>query len=176
MVGPRAALYQTKLAGYLLVQKNSLGADNAPTRFVSFEGKQWFPIDVDQGDRDNPIDVDLWVCMREHPMESGSITTSKNMIIKDPKVFQCGICWETLCKPVIPMCMHVYCFSCLFKWVNRGHHSCPICRAHIGEEPIRDDAFETELDDAIKQGLVDCPSAKVDKCYAWTGVTFRSLE
>ncbi|KAJ7792659.1 hypothetical protein B0H14DRAFT_3498973 [Mycena olivaceomarginata] len=102
-----AALYQTKLTGYF----------------------RWWPINVDSGSRSDPIDVEWWTYFcpldwrqpdrreaqdeSEHIVEAvraGSIGPESDSVaavpgleqspLVDNKVFDCGICWDTLYKPV----------------------------------------------------------------------------
>jgi superfamily II DNA or RNA helicase len=42
----------------------------------------------------------------------------------------CPICMELITNPIIIECMHVFCGSCLIKWLNTNKN-CPNCRTNI---------------------------------------------
>ncbi|KAJ7838235.1 hypothetical protein B0H14DRAFT_3701131 [Mycena olivaceomarginata] len=92
----------------------------------------------------------------------------------DNKVFECGICWDTLYKPVITMCMHIFCYDCLHKWLAEKKKMCPLCRTRVKEQPIRDCAFEEELEAAVVDGRVaEVEGERVtESAYGWAGVGF----
>ncbi|KAM2397930.1 hypothetical protein ACFXTH_034675 [Malus domestica] len=47
--------------------------------------------------------------------------------------FECNICLALAQDPVITPCGHLYCWSCLMKWLFKAHsnNECPICRTGI---------------------------------------------
>ncbi|KAJ7303584.1 hypothetical protein DFH08DRAFT_977094 [Mycena albidolilacea] len=182
----RAALYQTKLTGYFRVRAQAVLGDAIISPYHADEGREWWPINVDMGSRSDPIDVEWWSYLRPMPVKrpeetlevrelvgavpasepdsdgSGSGSSVHESVrdgLVDSKVFDCGICWDTLYKPVVPMCMHVFCYDCLHKWFADKKRTCPLCRSRVGGRPIRDCAFEGELEVAISEGRV----AGVDK-------------
>ena len=42
----------------------------------------------------------------------------------------CPICMELITNPIMIECMHIFCGSCLIKWLNTNKN-CPNCRANI---------------------------------------------
>ncbi|KAJ7276595.1 hypothetical protein C8J57DRAFT_1466095 [Mycena rebaudengoi] len=68
-------------------------------------------------------------------------------------IYRCGLCGDTVYKPVASLCIHIFYYLCI-----RSHLSvqkiCPNCAAPIEVAPIRDDAFELDLFDAIAHGLI----------------------
>ncbi|KAF8217128.1 hypothetical protein K438DRAFT_411766 [Mycena galopus ATCC 62051] len=69
--------------------------------------------------------------------------------------------------------MHIFCFHCLRKWMEEGRKTCPVCHANISEAPIRDGAFETELDAAIGFGVVaKATGMRQAGSYNWAGIVF----
>ncbi|KAJ7119811.1 hypothetical protein C8R44DRAFT_878203 [Mycena epipterygia] len=170
----RANLYQSKLNGYLLCRVKDARANTSMSRYLPFEGLSWWPIDVDQGSKDSPIDVEWWTYLRDHPGDWSS-TAPTVITTVDPKVFDCCVCWDTLHKPVMPLCMHVFCYACIHKWLKAGRTSCPVCRAPVGEAPIRDNAFEMELVHAVANGVVKAPVATPVVTYDWANVVFAEV-
>ncbi|KAL0380955.1 UNVERIFIED_CONTAM: E3 ubiquitin-protein ligase RMA1H1 [Sesamum angustifolium] len=52
--------------------------------------------------------------------------------------FECNICLDLAQDPVITPCGHLYCWPCLYKWLQ-GHsnsHECPVCKAPVDEEKL----------------------------------------
>ncbi|KAM1106181.1 hypothetical protein ACFX13_003124 [Malus domestica] len=47
--------------------------------------------------------------------------------------FECNICLALAEDPVITPCGHLYCWSCLMKWLFKSHsnNECPICRTGV---------------------------------------------
>mmetsp|Transcript_18179 Transcript_18179/g.29869 ORF Transcript_18179/g.29869 Transcript_18179/m.29869 type:complete len:206 (+) Transcript_18179:41-658(+) len=52
--------------------------------------------------------------------------------------FECNICLEVADEPVTTPCGHLYCWPCLYKWMNL--HSdcpqCPVCKSAIDKEKV----------------------------------------
>ncbi|KAJ7741060.1 hypothetical protein B0H16DRAFT_1728700 [Mycena metata] len=103
--------------------------------------------------------------------------------VQKPPLYICSICLDTVYKPVIPLCMHVFCFDCLLEWLRQGNPVCPCCRAPVREPPIRDNGLETDLAHAIEIGAIeksiDQPGKNVaarDNEYSWDGIIFAAEE
>ncbi|KAJ7219001.1 hypothetical protein C8J57DRAFT_1537231 [Mycena rebaudengoi] len=187
----RTAIYQTQLDGYVRIarrlrpsttRREVIDVDTTAIkvididacifpglqRFFTFEGKHWYPINVDEGSsEDDAIDVEAWTTLSEAlgswtaNDEDTAVPSSSEVWAKaraaNVDIFQCCICFLMPNKPVMPLCMHIFCYSCIRK--NLGiRNCCPVCRAPIYEAPIRDNAYEMELSDAVCEGLVE-PSA-----------------
>ncbi|XP_059642108.1 uncharacterized protein LOC132284065 [Cornus florida] len=52
--------------------------------------------------------------------------------------FECNICFELAQDPIVTLCGHLFCWSCLYKWLHLHSHSqeCPVCKAMIEEEKL----------------------------------------
>jgi E3 ubiquitin-protein ligase RNF5 len=50
--------------------------------------------------------------------------------------WECNICLEPLKDTVCTLCGHLYCWPCLYRWLNTGHNSCPVCKAGVSKENI----------------------------------------
>ena len=49
-------------------------------------------------------------------------------------IFDCNICLDSATDPVITMCGHLYCWSCIYKWMEAQKKQspfCPVCKADI---------------------------------------------
>lgn len=53
-------------------------------------------------------------------------------------VFECSICLETAKEPVVTKCGHIYCWPCLYSWMeSKGENSkCPNCQNPISKEDL----------------------------------------
>ncbi|KAK4409768.1 E3 ubiquitin-protein ligase [Sesamum angolense] len=77
--------------------------------------------------------------------ETRNVTTtvpenSSSTVRDDGEVgnFECNICLDLAQDPVITLCGHLYCWPCLYKWLQ-GHsnsHECPVCKAPVDEEKL----------------------------------------
>lgn len=52
--------------------------------------------------------------------------------------FECNICFDLAQDPVITLCGHLYCWPCLYRWlqVHSHSHECPVCKALVEEEKV----------------------------------------
>lgn len=54
--------------------------------------------------------------------------------VNDECGFECNICLGLAHDPVITLCGHLYCWSCLLKWLFNTHYAnneCPVCKSGI---------------------------------------------
>lgn len=49
--------------------------------------------------------------------------------------FECNICYELAKAPVVSPCGHLYCWSCLYRWLNAHsiNSECPVCKGQVLE-------------------------------------------
>lgn len=52
--------------------------------------------------------------------------------------FECNICFELAQDPIVTLCGHLYCWPCLYEWlqVHSHSHECPVCKALIEEHKV----------------------------------------
>ncbi|KAJ0511166.1 putative Zinc finger, RING-type [Helianthus annuus] len=60
--------------------------------------------------------------------------------------FECNICLDTVQDPVVTLCGHLYCWPCIYKWIQYQETSletfenenakCPVCKTEISEKDI----------------------------------------
>ncbi|KAG8364950.1 hypothetical protein BUALT_Bualt18G0051900 [Buddleja alternifolia] len=79
--------------------------------------------------------------------------------------FDCNICLDSSHDPVVTLCGHLYCWPCIYKWLNVQNSSleqpkCPVCKSYIspsslvplygrGTSPSESQTKKPELDLAI---------------------------
>jgi len=50
--------------------------------------------------------------------------------------FLCSICLDHVKNPVLTQCGHLYCWTCLYRWLNTQHTTCPVCKAGVSKENV----------------------------------------
>ncbi|KAK9077300.1 hypothetical protein SSX86_005637 [Deinandra increscens subsp. villosa] len=53
-------------------------------------------------------------------------------------VFECNICFDLAQDPVVTLCGHLFCWPCLYKWLqfHSYSHECPVCKALVDEDNL----------------------------------------
>ncbi|KAG4981246.1 hypothetical protein JHK85_035204 [Glycine max] len=59
-------------------------------------------------------------------------------------VFDCNICLECVQDPVVTLCGHLYCWPCIYKWLNflsascenEEKQQCPVCKSEISQSSL----------------------------------------
>ena len=53
-------------------------------------------------------------------------------------LFECNICFDTPQDPVVTRCGHLYCWSCLWRWMRQrsGSSQCPVCKASVTRDTV----------------------------------------
>uniref|UniRef100_A0A5S6QIC8 Tyrosine-protein kinase n=1 Tax=Trichuris muris TaxID=70415 RepID=A0A5S6QIC8_TRIMR len=54
------------------------------------------------------------------------------------RAFECNICLECAREPVLSECGHMFCWPCLYQWLEARPRNpiCPVCKAAIGKDKI----------------------------------------
>ncbi|KAF9089785.1 hypothetical protein BGX23_006448 [Mortierella sp. AD031] len=52
--------------------------------------------------------------------------------------FSCNICFDTSMSPVLTLCGHLFCWSCLHQWLEAQHQNptCPVCKAGCAQDKV----------------------------------------
>ncbi|OII71753.1 uncharacterized protein cubi_00560 [Cryptosporidium ubiquitum] len=50
--------------------------------------------------------------------------------------FECNICFENAYEPIVTRCGHLYCWSCICSWLDRGYGDCPVCKAGVNPDNV----------------------------------------
>lgn len=71
------------------------------------------------------------------PVPLPSIAKDKNEMDNDG-AFLCNICLDPVKDkdPVVTQCGHLYCWPCLYQWLNTTHSTCPVCKAGVTVENV----------------------------------------
>lgn len=68
----------------------------------------------------------------ERKMKGGAEETEEQIM------FSCNICYELASEPVVTLCGHLYCWPCLFRWlqVQTNCRTCPVCKAGVDRDKV----------------------------------------
>lgn len=58
--------------------------------------------------------------------------------------FDCNICLDSVQDPVVTLCGHLYCWPCIYKWIQQQNMSpeigqnpqCPVCKADVSGKTL----------------------------------------
>eukprot|EP00301_Raphidiophrys_heterophryoidea_P022858 c6909_g1_i2.p1 GENE.c6909_g1_i2~~c6909_g1_i2.p1 ORF type:complete len:170 (-),score=27.18 c6909_g1_i2:44-553(-) len=48
--------------------------------------------------------------------------------------FECNICLDIAKNPVVTMCGHLFCWSCIYRWLETPSNECPVCKSGISRD------------------------------------------
>jgi E3 ubiquitin-protein ligase RNF5 len=52
-------------------------------------------------------------------------------------VFECNICLDAAQEPVVTFCGHLFCWPCLYKWLDvSAEPACPVCKAPVSQKKL----------------------------------------
>ncbi|XP_068339286.1 E3 ubiquitin-protein ligase RMA3-like [Pyrus communis] len=69
-----------------------------------------------------------------------SVSSPTTVSDNDTGCFECNICLDSAHEPVVTLCGHLYCWPCIYKWLQvptasdeQSHlqQTCPVCKANI---------------------------------------------
>ncbi|KAI6660941.1 hypothetical protein LOD99_13665 [Oopsacas minuta] len=52
--------------------------------------------------------------------------------------FECNICFDTAHDAVVSKCGHLYCWACIYQWINQKplNPTCPVCKGAISKDTL----------------------------------------
>lgn len=52
--------------------------------------------------------------------------------------FECNICLELAKEPIVTLCGHLFCWPCLFRWIQVQSYTraCPVCKAGVEVDKV----------------------------------------
>ena len=53
-------------------------------------------------------------------------------------MYECNICLESAREPVVTQCGHLYCWKCIYEWMQQPRETlvCPVCKSGIKKEAL----------------------------------------
>jgi len=60
---------------------------------------------------------------------------------RSSSAFECNICFDLPKDPVVTQCGHLYCWPCIYRWMNvaqsaQNHSLCPVCKAAVEKQTV----------------------------------------
>ena len=69
--------------------------------------------------------------------DSGRMSAPATPQRPQPSRYACAICMENeAIEAVVTACGHLYCWSCLYRWLDAGHSRCPVCSARVNKSDV----------------------------------------
>ncbi|KAL5131451.1 E3 ubiquitin-protein ligase RMA3 [Glycine soja] len=76
--------------------------------------------------------------------KSKSISAEPTISTSEYDCFDCNICMESAHDPVVTLCGHLYCWPCIYKWLDVQSSSvepyqqqtCPVCKSEISHTSV----------------------------------------
>ncbi|XP_061357657.1 E3 ubiquitin-protein ligase RMA1H1-like [Gastrolobium bilobum] len=82
--------------------------------------------------------LEMWKCASEDDIADFDRNASSD--------FDCNICLECVQDPVVTLCGHLYCWPCIYKWLNshsvfseneeKEKQQCPVCKSEISQSSL----------------------------------------
>ncbi|CAH8313153.1 unnamed protein product [Eruca vesicaria subsp. sativa] len=85
---------------------------------------------------------DLKMCENGEGAVGDGVSEKKEDVEKssggsDGNFFDCNICLDLSKEPVLTCCGHLYCWSCLFQWLNISEaKECPVCKGEVTSKTV----------------------------------------
>uniref|UniRef100_A0A7S3MR72 RING-type E3 ubiquitin transferase n=1 Tax=Strombidium inclinatum TaxID=197538 RepID=A0A7S3MR72_9SPIT len=53
-------------------------------------------------------------------------------------VFECNICLDSALEPVVTQCGHLYCWKCIYEWLQQPRETlvCPVCKSGVAVDKL----------------------------------------
>ncbi|KAJ0970109.1 hypothetical protein J5N97_022986 [Dioscorea zingiberensis] len=84
--------------------------------------------------------------------------------------FDCNICLDFATDPVVTLCGHLYCWPCIYKWLQVQTvtpQQCPVCKAALSENtlvPLYSRGHNTTTEKSNWNGSIPCrPTVHTDQ-------------
>jgi len=93
-----------------------------------------------------PMDIDL-----DHILEKSKTSEKKENVDKkgycnDRGFYDCNICFDLAKDPVLTCCGHLFCWPCLYRWLNTKSpwsftrsslaKECPVCKGEVTDKTV----------------------------------------
>ncbi|KAK4364083.1 hypothetical protein RND71_015441 [Anisodus tanguticus] len=95
--------------------------------------------------------------------------------------FECNICLDLAHDPVVTFCGHLYCWPCIYKWIqlsenpDQWHPQCPVCKAEVSQRTLvplygRGQATKPSENNPPSEGMVIPQRPRSPRCGVHTPI------
>jgi len=79
--------------------------------------------------------------IEEEPLKKcgGGSETTPQPAVSASGCFDCNICLDFAVDPVVTLCGHLYCWPCIYRWLQSESvtvHQCPVCKASLSQDSL----------------------------------------
>ena len=83
------------------------------------------------------VEAEVEECAQEQNSGEAASGSSKGAPEDRYSPFECNICFDVAQEPVVTRCGHLYCWGCLFEWMERqGKNTCPVCKGEVSRASV----------------------------------------
>jgi len=90
-------------------------------------------------DEGNNETIDKADSTTENSSNGTNVEDKKNQEKEDDRdsTFECNICLEPAVDPVISLCGHLFCWPCIYQWIERHvERPCPVCKSALKKDKL----------------------------------------
>ena len=123
------------------------------------------------------------IIQEEHILQNAEAPSANNASAEEKKPednlegspLECNICYEESDEPVTTTCGHIYCWACIYKWIQlkANHNHCPVCKNQVAQDkliPLYPKNYSKEkANDAETNGVPKRPYAKREGAQPYRG-------
>ncbi|WJX17729.1 RING-type E3 ubiquitin transferase [Trifolium repens] len=120
----------------------------------------------------NLYNPDTWEHVLIYPRNRGEKPEAALKKSNDGSVYDCNICLDLAKEPVVTCCGHLFCWPCLYRWLNlRSSRTrtkeCPVCKGEVTDQDVipiygvgNDDEVRNEGSSSATPQIPRRPNAK----------------
>ncbi len=96
---------------------------------------------VDGHDDDShccPSETPVNECKDNRTRNTGTLLVKGGGEDEEHVMFSCNICYDMASEPVVTLCGHLYCWPCLYRWLQMRNNlrTCPVCKAGVDRDKV----------------------------------------
>ncbi|ORZ09226.1 hypothetical protein BCR42DRAFT_423998 [Absidia repens] len=110
-------------------------ADDSPAPLFHERKRHYFSYDANELQRRTSTSSSN---VKTEILSSGTAHSQHTTASGDDGFYECNICFDTATYPVLTLCGHLFCWSCLAQWLNIQalNPICPVCKTGCGKDRV----------------------------------------
>lgn len=75
---------------------------------------------------------------KEATAEKQDMADKQTEVANSAANFECNICLDVACEPVVTLCGHLFCWPCIYQWLHcySASKECPVCKGEVTDKNI----------------------------------------